>query len=202
MLEYKNNDGGRSQYFKPSANDCVTRAIAIATGKDYKEVYDELFSFLGYTPRNGIRHKDVKRAVEHFGFHWTALMSIGDGCKAHLKEGEIPMQGTIIVRLSGHLACVKDGVLHDTHDSSRGGTRCVYGYWSMDKPKEEKPKSYTYHKFVVEIFDIGREYDYKTLAAARAAAVRLCNHYCCDRYRITEIIGNAHFRKKYIRVDV
>jgi len=25
---------------------------------------------------------------------------------------------------------VLDGVIHDTHDPSRGGRRCVYGYWS------------------------------------------------------------------------
>jgi hypothetical protein len=24
---------------------------------------------------------------------------------------------------------VIDGVIHDTFDPSRGGTRCVYGYW-------------------------------------------------------------------------
>jgi hypothetical protein len=27
---------------------------------------------------------------------------------------------------------VIDGVLHDTHDCTRGGTRCVYGYWIVD----------------------------------------------------------------------
>ena len=25
---------------------------------------------------------------------------------------------------------VKDGVLYDTYDCSRNGTRCVYGYWN------------------------------------------------------------------------
>ncbi len=42
MIDYKYNDGGRSKYFKGTGGDCVTRAIAIATGKDYKEVYDIL----------------------------------------------------------------------------------------------------------------------------------------------------------------
>ena len=32
-------------------------------------------------------------------------------------------------RLSGHLAAVIDGVVHDIHDCSRDGTRCVYGYF-------------------------------------------------------------------------
>lgn len=30
---------------------------------------------------------------------------------------------------SKHLAAVVDGVLHDTYDCTREGTRCVYGYY-------------------------------------------------------------------------
>jgi hypothetical protein len=36
------------------------------------------------------------------------------------------------VVLSRHYAAVIDGVLHDVVDCSRGGTRCVYGYYSPD----------------------------------------------------------------------
>ena len=37
------NDGGRSNYFTgKSVGDCVARAITIASGIDYKEVYDTL----------------------------------------------------------------------------------------------------------------------------------------------------------------
>lgn len=31
------------------------------------------------------------------------------------------------------IAAVVDGVLHDTFDCSRGGTRCVYGYYAAQK---------------------------------------------------------------------
>jgi hypothetical protein len=30
---------------------------------------------------------------------------------------------------SGRGVAVVDGVVRDTHDSSRDGTRCVYGFW-------------------------------------------------------------------------
>ena len=41
------NDGGRAAVgYKGQAGDCVTRAIAIATGKPYQEVYDALWSGL------------------------------------------------------------------------------------------------------------------------------------------------------------
>jgi hypothetical protein len=55
-------------------------------------------------------------------------MAIGSGCKVHLKADELP-KGTIIANVSGHFVCVIDGVIQDTYDCSRGGTRCVYGYY-------------------------------------------------------------------------
>jgi hypothetical protein len=47
-----------------------------------------------------------------------------------LCASELP-QGALLVKVSKHLTAVIDGVIHDTHDCSRGGTRCVYGYFSM-----------------------------------------------------------------------
>ena len=43
MGGYIYDDGGRAAAgFKGTTGDCVTRAIAIATGKPYREVYDAL----------------------------------------------------------------------------------------------------------------------------------------------------------------
>jgi hypothetical protein len=41
---------------------------------------------------------------------------------------ELPA-GRLIVRVSKHLVAVVDGVIHDTHDCTRAGERCVYGYF-------------------------------------------------------------------------
>lgn len=42
-LRYSFHDGGRKDAgYKGSAGDCVTRAIAIATGEGYRAVYKEL----------------------------------------------------------------------------------------------------------------------------------------------------------------
>lgn len=50
-LKVNITDGGRSLYFKADrVGDCVTRAVAIATGRDYKEVYNEIARLVGYTP--------------------------------------------------------------------------------------------------------------------------------------------------------
>ena len=55
-------------------------------------------------------------------------MGIGTGCKVHLKKEELPT-GKIIARVSRHICAVIDGVINDTYDCSREGTRCVYGYY-------------------------------------------------------------------------
>ena len=126
---FRYNDGGRSRYFKAKrVGDCVVRSIAIATGRNYKEVYEDARVFLGYSPRNGIESKGTKKLLAHFGGEWHPTMTIGSGCKVHLKADELPM-GRIVCSCSGHLVAVIDGVVNDTFDCTRGGTRCVYGYW-------------------------------------------------------------------------
>ena len=146
MTNFNHNDGGREDAgYKGSAGDCVTRAISIATGLDYQEVYSELKSRnvefskgwckvarsikkKGSTPRNGCNKKVYKKYLKDLGFTWIATMGIGTGCKVHLRSDELP-SGTIICRLSRHICAVIDGVIQDTYDCSRDGTRCVYGYW-------------------------------------------------------------------------
>ena len=59
-------------------------------------------------------------------------MQIGSGCKVHLRSDELP-GGRLIVRTSRHLVAVIDGEIHDTYDPSREGTRCVYGYYKLEK---------------------------------------------------------------------
>jgi hypothetical protein len=136
------NDGGRAAAgFRGRAGDCVVRAIAIATAKPYREVYDAL-NMLATAERTGKRKKKksnsrsgvypqtYSRYLRSLGWQWIPTMSIGSGCKVHLRTAELP-RGILIVRLSRHLTTVIDGELHDTHDCSRAGTRCVYGYFAQ-----------------------------------------------------------------------
>ena len=128
-MKVKITDGGRSNAgYKGTTGDCVTRAISIATGKPYKEVYKSLFKSSGATPRKGVWRKDYDKYLKGLGWEWVACMSIGSGCRVHLREDELPT-GIIIARLSKHICAVVDGVIHDNHDPARGGSRCVYGYY-------------------------------------------------------------------------
>jgi hypothetical protein len=130
------NDGGRETAgYKGTTNDCVVRAIAIATEKPYQEVYELVNHFSKKekrsnksSARTGVHKATTRKVMEHLGAEWIPTMTIGSGCKVHLRKSELP-SGKIIVNLSRHLSAVIDGVIQDIYDSSRGGTRCVYGYW-------------------------------------------------------------------------
>lgn len=143
-MEFVHSDGGRNKYFKASnVGDCVCRAICNATGEDYKKIYD-LINELSKNERtskrkrgtsnarSGVYKSTEKKIIEDIlGWKWHSCMTIGSGCQVHLTDSELP-NGNLIVRVSKHLTCVKNGILYDTYDCSRNGTRCVYGYWSRD----------------------------------------------------------------------
>jgi hypothetical protein len=134
------DDGGRrAAGFKGKAGDCVVRAIAIATARPYQEIYDLVNSAAIHertgkrkrgisNARTGVYKVSIKRIMKHLGWVWTPTMQIGSGCTVHLRADELP-PGRLVVSVSKHLTAVMDGVIHDTHDCSRRGTRCVYGYW-------------------------------------------------------------------------
>ena len=134
----KLTDGGRkSAGYKGDVGDCVIRAIAIATEQDYQTVYDEIARRVKglrlLRERNrpvsrGVPPKVYKSYLAELDWERVATMTIGSGCKVHLKAEELP-SGRIICRVSKHLCAVIDGVVHDSHDPSRNGTRCVYGYF-------------------------------------------------------------------------
>lgn len=148
-------DGGRAAAgYKGKAGDCVCRAIAIVSGRPYAEVYDRLAAGMGLqragrvgkqgaSARNGIyvKRQWFKDYMRELGFVWTPTMQVGQGCKVHLLQGELP-SGKHVVSLSKHYTAVIDGVVYDSFDPHRtslvtedGVTRlshrCVYGYWTL-----------------------------------------------------------------------
>ena len=140
MIPFVEDDGGRAEAgFRGEAGDCVTRAIAIATGIPYREVYDALAEGQANrrdkrangkrAARNGVHRSVYDRYLQGLGWVWTPTMHIGSGTTVHLRADELP-PGRLVVRVTKHMCAVIDGVLHDTHDCSRQGTRAVYGYWS------------------------------------------------------------------------
>lgn len=142
-ITWVRDDGGRAAAgYKGTAGDCVARALAIATRQPYKAVYDRLAAGQAAqrrskntgkqarSARNGVHtnRKWFKDYMAGLGWRWVPTMGIGTGCTVHLDADELPM-GRLIVQVSGHFCAVINRQLHDTHDCSRDGTRCVYGFW-------------------------------------------------------------------------
>ena len=132
-------DGGRADAgFRGRAGDCAARAISIATGLPYIEVYRTINAVAAKerpkaggrrsSAREGVYRSTVDKLMSSIGWTWVPTMKVGTGCRVHLRDGELP-SGRLVVRLSRHFSAVIDGVIYDSHDPSRGGTRCVYGYW-------------------------------------------------------------------------
>lgn len=147
-MRFVYDDGGRAASgFRGPTGDCVARSIAIVTGRSYVEVYDRLAegnATQRRTRRSGrasgvrtaargisTRRKWFADLMAEWGFVWTPTMSIGAGTTVHLRDGELPA-GRLVVACSKHYTAVVDGVIHDTYDPARGGTRCVYGYWKLN----------------------------------------------------------------------
>lgn len=141
------DDGGRKAAgYKGRAKDCAARAVAIATGLPYAQVHESLAQG-NYAQRKTKRSKATEQTADAgiytrrkwfrdymvgLGFTWIPTMQVGDGCRVHLRADNLPM-GRIVIRVTKHLTCMIDGVIRDTHDPSRNGSRCVYGYWILNR---------------------------------------------------------------------
>lgn len=134
------NDGGRDLYeIKGATGDCCCRSIAIATGIPYPIILETINHYAKSerrtatkrgisNGRTGVYTQTAKKVMLKLGMIWVPTMFIGQGCKVHLRREELP-KGRLVAVVSGHYTAVINGVLHDTHDCSREGNRCVYGYF-------------------------------------------------------------------------
>ena len=148
-LGFRYTDGGRWGRGQ-NKGDCVTRAISLATGRSYDEVYSELLRRMVWhrdnrrdalarvyqkrmkamDPSNGVNSSIYRWLIEEkYGWIRVPLMAIGSGCRWHLNAHDMPTNKRFIARLSKHLCYVENGFILDTYDPSRGGTRCVYAIW-------------------------------------------------------------------------
>jgi len=108
-------------------SDCVIRAIAIAEGKEWLDVYDELCE-LGRKMFNIPNSRTVyAQYLKEKGYkkHGEIRLDFGLGCyrKATVRELE---EENAIVKTNRHLLAIKDGVCRDTWDSR---AEVIRGYW-------------------------------------------------------------------------
>lgn len=92
--------------------DCVTRAITFATGLPYKEVSKKLWltadlyecdRLCKFCYSNFINHVLKYKEVN------CDKLTIGEFANKH-------PYGTYLIRIEGHLTCIKDGIVYDIWD--------------------------------------------------------------------------------------
>ena len=116
MIEYRFDDGGRAAAgYKGFAGDCVARALAIATGEDYKTLYLELGreqkKVSGKrSARNGVDHRAYKRVYEKRGLYRVVLPK---GPRPTYSEAW-GRHGDCVVSTAKHVRAIVDGCLRDT----------------------------------------------------------------------------------------
>ena len=136
-MSYVYDDGGRSKYYKGSAGDCVCRSISIATGQDYKFIYNLVQNVTGQSPRNGINTstENFKKLMAVLGFTWVPTANIGSNQSVHFAKGDLP-DGRLICSLTKHYVAVVNGQVRDTWDcryNEFGDLKRIYGYWILNK---------------------------------------------------------------------
>lgn len=129
-MKYQYNDGGRSAFFDtPGNNDCVTRALAIATGLTYLEVWDGVTATGTRNPSGRVRTQcaEFTAFAKSLGLQFVSTMRV-------LKEIKFPPRA--VACINGHYVAIVDGVMHDTYNPSPAGNKHCFGYWT---PKENAP---------------------------------------------------------------
>ena len=144
------DDGGRYRAGYRNnrvSGGCVPRAIAIATGKPYREVHKALVAATlhyvkthrtylarwirrsrdgrGFDPEYGSYQVIYGPYLESIGWRFTPTKNQ----KVRLRADELP-SGRLIVRVHRHLVAVIDGVIRDTFNSGQAGRRPVTGYYT------------------------------------------------------------------------
>lgn len=130
-IEFVYTDGGREKAgFKGTTGDCVIRAIAVATEKDYKEVYNDIYEATRkyaetrnnklarhlrnhpnkMSPREGVYKEIYRPYLESLGWKY-----ISDRQRLNCNKFK---SGTYICRVTRHMTVVKNGKLYDSWNCS------------------------------------------------------------------------------------
>jgi hypothetical protein len=149
-MAFQQSDGGRAAAgFKGTCGDCGVRAAAIATGREYRAVYDELFARsknlhatsrkkavkkaegrkAKASPRAGIFREVMGPYLKEAGADWIPLAYIGSKpVRVREVAARWPDQ-KLVMSLARHYSAMVNGINLDTwqqHPEKR-----VYGVWVM-----------------------------------------------------------------------
>ena len=143
-MRYQKNDGGRSIYFNgQNADDCVIRSISIALSQDYLETFNDLFDLarsMGYLPNS---QKVFEKYLKTKGWVKNKTLYKPDSRRRYeinewrLLSGDRALPHRCLIKTSGHLTAVVDGVLRDSWDCSEW---CAGVYYTPSQQWYENQK--------------------------------------------------------------
>ena len=137
------DDGGRAACgFVGLTGDCVPRAISIATGTAYRDVYKHLGDQSIKSPRHGVSTQIAARYLAERNWERTP------GYDKPFSITDLP-KGVVIVHLaklnqrSQHFCTVIDHVVHDTWDPSDDDDYFVQSFWTSSSAEYDPSRCET-----------------------------------------------------------
>lgn len=131
-MKYIENHGGREKYHptklkKDRAGDCVVRAIAIATERDWVEVRDELFDLakeIGFMPNDTTCYRLYLKRIG-----WVKHSPMKKGKRKYKVKNMAKFfkDENVVIHTSHHLTALVKGNLNDTWNC---GDWCANTYWT------------------------------------------------------------------------
>jgi len=124
--------------------DCVYRAIATATGKDYKEVVMEMAKMHCDTGYEATSTKGIEVYLKSLGWtkhkqpkHYDGTKYTGEEFCREVAEdiynGGDSRKAAIIANIGGHhIVAIMDGAVNDTWNSTH---KCIGNYWVKEEEK-------------------------------------------------------------------
>ena len=132
-MEFVWHDGGRAASgYIGSAGDCVARAIAIATGAVYRDVYAELGRIAGESPRGGVTTDVWSDYLTQRGWQKSTRAAVDS---SRLPSGVVLLKfESRCRRSSGHLSCLIDHTVYDTWNPFEDDDCFIVAHWTLPHP--------------------------------------------------------------------
>ena len=128
----------RNRYYNPNpmkktTGDCVVRAMCKATGREWDDVYRELF-VIGFELKVMPNSDEAWKAfLIQNGFIYHKIPVKKGSKRPKVNEfAKNNKQGTYVLRVANHLVTCQEGYYYDLWDS---GSCALYGYW--EKPENK-----------------------------------------------------------------
>ena len=128
-MKFIKDHGGRDKYTrcrfkKDNTNDCVIRAIAIATGREYRIVRDDLFEL---AKDMWVMPNDKECYEAHLTrLGWVKHSPLKKGMRK-VKVRDFPVKtGAVIISTCNHLTTIVDGNIHDTWNTGNYAANSYY----------------------------------------------------------------------------